>query len=261
MANYQVVSHADHAHMRWLKFTDYKHASSEAVAPLVFQEFPAAARYLPLGFMEADGKYIPVAIQGLQPGRNLLVAADGRWLGGYVPAKYRSYPFALANTEDGQQVLCVDAESGLLTSTTEGEALFDEDGQTSKATEKILAFLSAIAANRHPTENVCSILRKHDVIQPWPIKIASTSGPLDVGGLCRIDEHAFNSLPIDALDEIRKAGGLPVVYLQLMSMQNLSLLGRLADMHANNESKLQSLPDTLDLEYLNDSGNISFGNL
>jgi hypothetical protein len=261
MANYQVVSHADHAHMRWSKFTDYTHAGSEAIAPLVFQEFPAAARYLPLGFMEADGNYVPVAIQGLQPGRNLLVAADGRWLGGYVPAKYRSFPFTLANSEDGQQVLCVDAESGLLTSTSEGEALFDEDGQPSMATQKILAFLSAIAANRQTTESVCAVLRKHDVIQPWPIKIATKSGHLDVGGLFRIDENTFNTLPIDALDEIRKVGALPVVYLQLMSMQNLSLLGRLADMHASNESKLQSLPDTLDLEYLNDSGNISFGNL
>ena len=80
-------------------------------------------------------------------------------------------------------------------------------------------------------------------------------------GVFRIDESRFNALPIDALDEVRNPGALPVVYLQLMSMQNLALLGRLADMHASNASKPKALPATLDLEYLNESGNISFGGL
>jgi hypothetical protein len=71
----------------------------------------------------------------------------------------------------------------------------------------------------------------------------------------------FNALPIDALDEVRKAGALPVVFLHLMSMQNLSLLVRLAEIHASNPSKSQALPATLDLEYLNEGGNISFGSL
>ena len=261
MANYQVVTKDSHAHMRWLKFTGYKHASAEAVAPLAFQEFPAAARDLPVGFMEADGHFIPVAIQGVHPGKNLWVAPDGRWLGGYVPARYRSFPFTLANTEDGHQVLCLDTDSGLLTSAAEGEALFDDEGQPSKTTQDILGFLSAIEANRHSTERVCSILQKHDLIQPWPIKVATQAEQIEVGGVFRIDESRFNALPIEALDEVRNAGALPVVYLQLMSMKNLSLLGRLADMHASNESKLHALPDTLDLDYLNESGNISFGSL
>ncbi len=261
MANYQVVSKDSHAQTRWLPYTNYKHASAEAVAPLVLQEFLAAGRDMPLGFIEADGCFIPVAIQGLRPGKNLLVAPDGRWLGGYVPARYRSFPFTLANTEDGQQVLCTDTDSDLLTSAGEGQALFDDEGQPSKATQDILGFLSAIATNRLLTEKVCSVLQKHDLIQPWPIKVATQAEQVEVGGVFRIDESRFNALPIDALDEVRSAGALPVVYLQLMSMQNLSLLGRLADMHANNASKPQALPATLDLEYLNESGNISFGSL
>jgi len=161
----------------------------------------------------------------------------------------------------GSKSLCIDTDSGLLTSAAEGQALFDDEGQPSKATQEMLGFLSAIAANRRLTEKVCSILQKHDLIQPWPIKVATKAEQVEVRGVFRIDESRFNAIPIDALDEVRHAGALPVVYLQLMSMQNLSLLGRLADMHASNASKPQPLPATLDLEYLNDSGNISFGNL
>ena len=150
MANYQVVSKDSHAQTRWLPYTNYKHASAEAVAPLVLQEFLAAGRDMPVGFIEADGCFIPVAIQGLRPGKNLLVAPDGRWLGGYVPARYRSFPFTLANTEDGQQVLCTDTDSDLLTSAGEGQALFDDEGQPSKATQDILGFLSLL----QPTDSL-----------------------------------------------------------------------------------------------------------
>jgi hypothetical protein len=58
---------------------------------------------------------VPVAVQGLAPGQNLFVAPDGRWLAAYTPAAYRGYPFQLAHAENGQQVLCFDEESGLIT--------------------------------------------------------------------------------------------------------------------------------------------------
>lgn len=259
MPHYQIVSKSRHASMRWLRSNNYNHARLDLTAPLVLQEFPLAAENLPIGFMEGEGNFIPVAIQGLQPEQNLLVAPDGRWLGGYVPAKYRSYPFSLASTEDGQQVMCIDEDSGLLTNETEGEALFNEDGSPSDSTNKILGFLSAIAANREPTENVCSILKKHGLLQPWPIRVKTNAGQIDIGGLFRIDEDRLNEIPIDALDEVRQVGALPIAYLQLISMRNLSILGRLSDMLAKNESMVKPLPDTLDLDFLHDSGNISFG--
>lgn len=259
MPNYQVISKSSHAGMRWRKFNSYSHARTDAIAPLVLKEFPTAARDLPIAFMEVESSFVPVAIQGIQPGKNLLVAADGRWLGGYVPAKYRCYPFALANTEDGQQVLCVDEDSGLLTRGVEGQALFNEDGSPSEDTNNILGFLSAIEANREPTANLCSILKKYSLLQPWPIRVVTQSGQIDIGGMFRIDQEKLNTVAIEALDEIRQMGALPIVYLQLMSMRNLAILGRLADISAKNESLAQSLPDTLNLDFLNDSGNISFG--
>lgn len=260
MANYQVVSKNSHADKRWRRFQSYEFAKTDAIAPLVLQEFPTAAMHLPIGFMPTEDSFTPVAIQGLQVGRNLLVAADGRWLGGYVPAKYRSYPFALGDTTDGNQVLCIDEESGLLTDNIEDEALFDGEGAPTATISEILKFLSQLGANREPTARVCKVLKDHDLIQPWPIKIETASGLLDIDGLFRIDEDRLNALALEALDTVHKAGALPIAYLQLISMQHLSMLGQLADAFARLESPASALPESINLDYFNNSGSINFDN-
>lgn len=79
-------------------------------------------------------------------------------------------------------------------------------------------------------------------------------------GLFRIDEAAFNALPLEALDALRAAGALPVIYCQLLSMQHLPVLGQLAQIRAAQNAPLpQSGDGDLDLEFLNESGTIKFG--
>ncbi|WP_442595323.1 SapC family protein [Parapusillimonas sp. JC17] len=258
MANLQAVSKERHAGKRWQRYSSYSFAAADAVAALVVQELPKACMSLPIGFISMEDRYVPVAVQGLAGGKNLFVAPDGRWLGGYVPASYRGYPFALANTEDGQQVLCVIEDSGLI-SELEGEVFFDEGGQPSKAVSDVLNFLSQVAANRQATQNICAVLQKHELIQPWLIKLQTEAGEQTVQGLFRVDEAALNALSAEALDEVRKAGALPMVYCQLLSMQHLQKLGQLAQQHAAAQaSSLQTADGELDLEFLNDGGTIRF---
>src|SRR5690554_4574124 len=99
MPDLQVVSKERHAQKRWKRYSSYAFAAGDSVAPLVIQEIPKACIALPIGFIESEDGYFPVAVQGLTPDSNLLVAPDGRWLTSYVPAAYRSYPFRMANTE------------------------------------------------------------------------------------------------------------------------------------------------------------------
>ncbi len=262
MSELQAISREHHAAKRWQRYTSYSFASGDAVAQLVAQELPKAAMVLPVGFVATDEGYMPVAVQGLQPGKNLLVSDDGRWLAAYIPAAYRAYPFVLANTEDGQQVLCMRGETGLL-SETEGEAFFAEDGEPAQAVKDVLNFLTQVAANRQTTQRICATLEKHQLIQPWPIQLHTDAGEQNIEGLHRIDEAALNQLPADAFEELRQAGAMPIIYCQLLSMQHLQKLGHLAqEQAAAQQIQLPQTPDgELDLEFLNDSGTISFGGL
>jgi hypothetical protein len=263
MPYYQAISQSTHANLHWKRYNTYPFAAQDAVAPLVVQELPRAAMALPVAFIEQDGHFIPAAVQGLQPGQNLFVAPDGRWIGPYTPAAYRGHPFAIASTPEGQQVLCVDADSGLI-SDTEGEAFFDEQGQPSQPVKDVLNFLQQVNANRELTQRLCAALQAEGLIQPWPITLKGESGEQTVQGLYRIDEAKLNSLSSEALHRIHQAGALPLVYCQLLSMQHLQMLGKLAEAHAQAKAQSQqALPTTsngeLDLEFLNNNGTISFG--
>ncbi|MDP1605898.1 MAG: SapC family protein [Rhodocyclaceae bacterium] len=67
----------------------------------------------------------------------------------------------------------------------------------------MLNFLSQVANNRSATQRLCDLLQKHQIIQPWPIKVQGDQGEQAVEGLYRIDETALNQLPAEAFIELR----------------------------------------------------------
>ena len=101
--------------LRWSAPEGYERAAADAVIALVLQEIPVAVLAMPVAFIPYNDEFTIAAVQGLQQGKNLFVAPDGRWKADYVPAGYRAYPFDVANTETGEQVLCFDQDSNLLT--------------------------------------------------------------------------------------------------------------------------------------------------
>lgn len=235
MPNYIPVSKETHASKRWKRIDNYSFAAKDAVAPLVAQELPRALMHLPIGFIEQEEQFVPVAILGLQPGQNLFVASDGRWLNGYTPAVYRGYPFQLADTEDGQRVLVINEDSGI-GNKTEGEPFFDEEGNPSQELKGVLDFLNQVHANRELTQHICKVLAEHLLIKPWPINVQGTEGERKIEGLYCIDEAAMNALPPEAFEALRQAGALPIAYCQLLSMQHIQKLGLLAQALAQSQA-------------------------
>lgn len=264
MMDYQVITLERHALKHWLKHSSYSFAASDALCPLVAQELPKAALALPIGFIAEGERFIPVAIQGLAAGQNLLVALDGRWLGSYIPALYRGYPFHLATMENGEQVLCIDEASGLISESI-GEPFFNVDGTPGKAVLEVLEFFNHIEANRQLTRSICTVLQQHGLIQPWPLTVQGEQGEHKVGGLFRIDEAALNDLAADALTDVRNVGGLTMAYCQLLSMQHMPTLATLVHTHAIARKSLAenslSKSDKPNTEFVNESGTFSFGNL
>ena len=251
MPNFQPVTREHHMNKRWQRRTSYAFAAQDAVMPLVAADLPNAMMAMPLGFIQQGEGYVPAAILGSQPGKNLFVAPDGRWVGNYVPAVLRGYPFLLANSQDGQKVLCVDEGSGLLSDGSDGEAFFGDDGQPAQTVSDLLAFLTHIEQSRVVTVAACAVLKKHNLLQPW----STDSGERLFAGLYQVDEAALNAVPDEAFLELRQAGSLPIAYCQLLSMQHLPSLGKLA------EAAAQTAANIVDLkEFLNSNDTISFSN-
>ena len=249
---------------RWKKGTrTYAFAAQDTVAPLVVAELPQAAVWLPTAFVPLDGTFTLAAVQGLTPGQNLFVLPNGAWAGPFIPAAYRGYPFTLARIDEDREIVCFIEDSGLLTDDPDSEAFFDEDGKPSKAVAGYVSFFEQLSASRQATRRVCETLKAHGLIQPWPVVVKTLSGDQRVDGLHRIDEAALNALSGEAFLEVRAAGGLPVAYCQLLSMQHLPALGQLANARA--EAAARQLPvneaGELDLEFMNDGPMLDFSRL
>ena len=266
MPHYQAISRERHANRRWQPSSNYAFAAREALVPLVAAELPKAMMSLPIAFTEQDGAYLPAAVLSLLPGKDLFVAQSGSWAGDYIPSAFRAYPFRLATAGDGQQLLCIDEDSGLVSDGSDGERFFADDGRPSPAILNVLNFLTQIEQNRVATTAACAALQKHQLIRPWPVTLKTDAGEQQIAGLFQLDEAALLRLPADALFELVQAGALPVAYCQALSMQHLPLLGQLIGAHAHAAEQAlaiaQGAPDgEPDFEFFNRDGTFNFGNL
>ena len=293
MSNIQAVTPARHGRQRWQRPSNYAFACKDAVVALVAQELPKAMVTLPIAFIAAGDSFILVALQSFELGRNLYVAPNGQWVGGYIPAAYRGYPFVMVADSDGRQTLCVDEDSGLVfdsdTGAT-GEAFFAEHAEPGFAFNskpnvsavdmanmpdspsvkpgaelaKIFSFLDQVSLNRFATVRICATLQRYALIQPWPIKLTGSEKEQSVEGLFRIDEQRLGQLSAEELLAVRDAGALSAAYCQLLSMQHLANLGVLANAHAEVQAQstvAAAVPvkgKDLDLSFLEGSETLKF---
>lgn len=241
MPQFVPISRDRHAALRWRRYESYAFARSRAVVPLVGAELAKATLAFPIAILSEGDATFPVALLSLDPQRNLLVAPDGRWLGNYVPAALRAHPFGLLNSTGGDMVFCIDEESGLLDDGEEGEPFFDATGEVAGPTRKVLDFLTSIEQSRGTARRACAVLAEAGLVAPWDITLRTASGEQKVGGLLKIDEAALNALPADRFETVRQAGAVPLAYCQMLSMQHLPALGRLAEAHAAQAREAETL--------------------
>lgn len=267
MSTYQALSHSAHATQRLKRYTSYAFAGADALAPLVQQELSRACMQLPIAFVQIGESFAPMAIQGFEPGKNLRVAPNGQWLGGYIPAIYRGYPFALLPDATGQSALCFDGDSQLINE-VEGERLFDMQGKPSQTIQNVLSFLNQLDQNRQLTVRLCQALSEHQLIQPWPITVQTEAGEeKTITGLNRIDEGALHQLDGSALQALQRSGAMAVAYMQLLSMQHVSTLANLSrarTQYQQDQAQQELAKDAkgdLNLEFLNEGGTLNFANL
>lgn len=246
MPNITPISKEKHKNKSWTKYASYQFAAKDILAPLVGAEVAKAVLAFPMAFMKQQTNFTLVAVLSLTPGQNMFVAPNGQWLGSYVPSAYRGYPFRLAKAEGNEDlILCVDEDSGLINDDPNaGEPFFDESGETSKQVKDILNFLGQIEQSRTVTQLAVASLDEAGVITEWNLKVKVGEEEKPVAGLYTIDEAKLNNLEDDQFLRLRKTGGLPIAYGQLLSMGNVVVFERLAKIHEQmGKQQQQPAPD------------------
>lgn len=222
--------------------TGYSFAIQTHILPVVVAELThLVTAAMPLGFVQTGDTFQLVMITSLQPNTNLYVFSDGRWLGSYIPAILRGYPFRLAKLQDREDsVLCIEDDCGLVVQPGKGEPFFDDTGAPSQAVKEILDFWDHVERSRQVTQAAVEALQSARLIQPWPINLQKAGkAAVSVEGLFRIDEAALNELPDEDFLKLRQTSALPVAYAQLFSM-NLDVLEKLKQIHLQLNAQAES---------------------
>ncbi|GAA5525121.1 hypothetical protein Maes01_01681 [Microbulbifer aestuariivivens] len=212
-----------HRNLKFSPCSNYRFSIAVNSVPLTGVEFFEASRDLPILFSCSDAKrYSPLALLSLSNHGHGLVDEEGRWRGSYVPAFIRRYPFAM---KDGETV-CIDFEASHF-SEEEGEPLFDDRGENSKALNEILRFLEHYEASCERTREFCRQLSAAGLFKPFNIQVIAGNGkPVRLDGLYVIDEARLRDVDQEQVYRLFKSGELAWIYAHLHSLGALKGLAK-----------------------------------
>ena len=198
-------------------------------------EFNEAAKEYAIVFTRSGtgGQPAPVLVLGMRDRENLFVGEGDRWDARYVPAFVRRYPFVMAQAPQQQLAVCID-EACPGVSETEGEALFDEQGQDTPYLKGMLAFLTDYQREYTRTEAFCKRLDEAGLLTEMNARADLKDGnSYAVNGMLIVDEKKLLALPDATVLGLFRTGELHLVSIHLASLSNMQrLVDRMAQRHA-----------------------------
>ena len=209
---------------------DFSFAKETNAAPLMCAEFQSAAIELPIVFGKTDAGYTPVVILGIEQGQALTVDGDGKWIGNYVPAFVRRYPFVFAEANDKQTyTLCLDEDyGGVDQDGKKGQAMYDGD-EPSEFLNNILEFTKNVELEQRKTLEFGKLLEANDLMTPMQAGITMPDGQKRaVTGFHVVSREKLKEISGDVLEDFFKRDVLELIYYHLVSMRNMEKLRLMA---------------------------------
>jgi len=204
---------------------DYAFCRKVNSVPLTVVEFRSAAGEFPIVFVQAGASVRPAVVLGLRHEENLLVANDGQWLGRYIPAFVRRYPFVFSTQADGERfVLCVDEAFHGFNREGRGEPLFAPDLQPSPYVGRVLRFLQEYRVQFLRTQAFCDRLRDLDLLEPMQARFGLEGAKFALGGFSVVSQAKLKALPADTLAALAASDELELLYLHLHSLRSFAAL-------------------------------------
>lgn len=213
---------------RMLKFNriqrDMGWAKGLITINLAASEMPSAALAFPCVMTHSAAGGRLLAITGLEQGRNLLVDDKGRWLGNYLPAVLRTWPFRLLDQadEEGSRPIAVQKEA---LNVSQGDDLFDDKGQEMPWLKAVMQDLVALDAAETTTSEMVSALHAAGVLTERAMQAVLPNGrQMELTGFLSVDEHKLNALEDKVVASLHRQGALAMAYLHLLSLRQFKSL-------------------------------------
>ena len=212
----------DHAKYRTRSIDSATWLSDAHAIPLTVDEFVQAQRSCPIVFSSGDNP-LPLALMGLNEGVNTFVDDKGKVTEPvYLPAYVRRYPFMLARLQQDSTELSLmfDPTSDAVGEFDEGELLFDDAGQPSEATKRILEFCEHFEQAAQRTQSFLEELKSNDLLMDGEVAIQQEGReqPFVYRGFKMVDQEKLRDVSTEKLAEWHKNGLLVLINAHIFSL-------------------------------------------
>ncbi|PZT89397.1 MAG: multidrug transporter [Citromicrobium sp.] len=212
----------DHAKYRTRSIDSATWLSDAHAIPLTVDEFVQAQRSFPIVFSSGDNP-LPLALMGLNEGVNTFVDDKGKVTEPvYLPAYVRRYPFMLARLQQDSTELSLmfDPTSDAVGEFDEGELLFDDAGQPSEATKRILEFCEHFEQAAQRTQSFLEELKSNDLLMDGEVAIQQEGReqPFVYRGFKMVDQEKLRDVSTEKLAEWHKNGLLVLINAHIFSL-------------------------------------------
>lgn len=208
--------------------TDFRFSSATNSVPLLLPEIPDAAREYPIAFVQnGEGSFMLACVLGLRVDENLCVdTKDGHWLGRYLPAFIRRYPYLISETPAGQFIVCADqAASDIIgPDVVDGHDLF-KDGQPSEFAQQVMRFLEDFRAQASESANWAKRMHDLGLLEAVSADARMNNGEHFVlNGIFMVSEKKLHALPASEIQALFERGDLARIHAHLLSLGHFSRL-------------------------------------
>ncbi|MDG2017972.1 MAG: SapC family protein [Porticoccaceae bacterium] len=167
------------------------------------------------------GKFYTAALFGFEENENLFLDGDN-WDAAYTPLMLERQPFFIGNQQkqngEEERLIYIDMDSPRVGS-TDGEALFLEQGGVTNYLQRMSAILEAIHQGQQQAKEFVELMLKHN------LKVELNDGTNNqLQGFYTINEDALDALSSEAVSELWASGYMQAAYMVIASMSNFRSL-------------------------------------
>jgi len=217
-----ILNSQAHRHLRVKAKPSARLGDNERFVAVIVGEFPVLATQYPI-FLSKDaetGAFYAGAMLGIDAGENLFLDEDNGF-DGYRPLNLQRAPFFAAGEN-----IAIDLDSPRITE-TEGEALFDDDGDLSPYLQGILSAFQQLKPGTEKTRAFIDKLLALKLVEPVSVDLAFDDGTRRVvEDLYTIDQEALRALPDDRVLDLFRSGYLHLISLMIASLKQIPVLAR-----------------------------------
>ena len=216
--NVEPLTREKHGHLYIERLDNFVYTKDINTIYVFCMEFMRVAKEYPIVFNMKTDDVHPVALLGLQNGKNEFLDDDASWLAEYIPCYIRRYPFTLIKDDKTREAIVgIDGSYNGLNTRGRGLPLFGQVEDGPLLTE-VKDFCHKFETHIDRTILFCKKMQELDLLVPLRVDDSEIAGKVDFDGYAVVERQRIWDLDDDVLLDLLKSDTMELLFMHLFSI-------------------------------------------